>query len=76
MLMDLSGPVLESCAQLWSAHRFISGAVSKECAHCLVRAPGGTLPVYLQAKFGQTHYEQDLVIVGLQLFCRCFEDFR
>ena len=31
----LSGPVLESCAQLWSAHRLIAGAVSKECAHFL-----------------------------------------
>ena len=70
MLMDLSGPVLESCAQLWSAHRFISGVVSKECAYFLVRAPAGNLPEYLQAKFGRTHYEQDLVIVVLQLFCR------
>ena len=76
MLMDLSGPVLESCAQLWSAHRFISGAVSKECAHFLVRAPAGNLPEYLHAKFGQTHYEQDLVIVVVQLFGCFFVDFR
>ena len=41
----------------------------KECAHFLVRAPAGNLPEYLHAKFGQTHYEQDLVIVDLQLLC-------